>query len=145
MLYSDEIEAFSATNHYLLPAFATASRAGLPAGVQIAAKVSQDIADMKALNSLLEDEQFDTYEVASTMKIAQIAAIRLAATVNLRSPFLAGEGSFKLSGEEVLRRGQSLLVRVQGVQLGACVLLGKGLPSMAAFVEAVRKEQGQAQ
>ena len=62
----------------------------MPGSVQMAAKVSQDIADMKALNSLLEDEQLDTYEVASSMKIAQISAIRLSAIINLRSSFLAG-------------------------------------------------------
>jgi hypothetical protein len=56
----------------------------------MAAKVSQDIADMKALNSLLEDEQLDTYEVASSMKIAQISAIRLSTIINIRSSFLAG-------------------------------------------------------
>jgi hypothetical protein len=81
--------------------------------------------------------------VASSLKIAQIAAIRLAAAINFRSPFLAGEGLFRLSGEEVMRRGESLLVRVQGVQLGAQVLLGKGIASMGAFLEAVRQSQGQ--
>lgn len=143
MLYSDEIEAFTPTNHYLLPAFAKADREGLAGGVQMAAKVSQGIADMKALNSLLEDENLDTYEVASAMKITNISAIRLAATINLRSPFLAGEGCFRLSGEELMRRGESLLVRVQGVQLGAQVLIGRGLPSMGAFVEAARQAGGE--
>lgn len=76
------------------------------------------------------------------MKITQIAAIRLASAINFRSPFLAGEGSFRLSGEEVLRRGESLIVRVQGVQMGSQVLVGKGLSSMGAFVEAIKQAQG---
>lgn len=40
ILYSDEIEAFSAGNHYVLPAFATAERGALAGGVQMVAKVS---------------------------------------------------------------------------------------------------------
>lgn len=77
------------------------------------------------------------------MKITQIAAIRIAAGINFRSPFLAGEGNFKLSGEEVLRRGESLMVRVQGVQLGAQIFFAKGMNSMGAFVEAAKQSQSQ--
>lgn len=68
------------------------------------------------------------------MKIANISAIRLASVLNLRSPFIAGEGCFRLSGEELLRRGDSLIMRVQCAQLGANMVVGKGLPSISAFV-----------
>jgi hypothetical protein len=143
ILYSDEIEAFSPANHYVLPAFAAAERSAFPGGAQMAAKLSQDIADMKALNSLLEDEQLDTYEVASTMRIAQITAIRLAVQLNFRSSFLAGEGCFRLNGEEVLRKGKAVVVRVQTTQLGGYLLLGKGVTSMGAFLEATRQGQSE--
>lgn len=98
------------------------------------AKISDEIADMKALNSLLEDEQFDTYEVASNMKISNISAIRLASCFNFRSGFLAGEGMFKLSGEEVMRKGESLICRVQCAQSNSQIILGKGLPTISAFL-----------
>lgn len=107
----------------------------------MAAKISEEIADMKALNSLLEDEQFDTYEVTSNMKIASISAIRLAACFNFRSGFVAGEGMFRLTGEEVVRKGENLICRVQCAQPNSCIILGKGFASMSLFVEQSRKSQ----
>lgn len=107
-------------------------------------KISEEIADMKALNSLLEDEQFDTYEVTSNMKISNISAIRLASCFNFRSGFLAGEGMFKLTGEEVMRKGESLICRVQSAQPNSHILLGKGFSNMSLFIEQSRKSQKKA-
>ena len=72
--------------------------------------------------------------MASSLRITQITAIRLAAQLNFRSSFLAGEGSFRLNGEELLRTGKALVIRVQAAQLGGSLLLGKGLGSIGVFV-----------
>lgn len=104
-------------------------------------KISEEIADMKALNSLLEDEGLDTYEVTNNMKISNISAIRIASCFNFRSGFIAGEGMFKLTGEEVMRKGESLICRVQCSQPNSQIILGKGLPNMSTFIEQSKKSQ----
>jgi hypothetical protein len=52
-------------------------------------KISEDIADIKALNSLLADEGFDTYEVTS-LKIDRISVLRIAVDSCFKGFFIAG-------------------------------------------------------
>jgi hypothetical protein len=96
---------------------------------------------MKALNSLLEDEQFDTYEVTSAMKISNFSAIRLAACLNFRSAFIAGEGFYKFNGEEVFRKNESLVCRIQTAQYNSHILFGKGFPNIHSFIESSKRSQ----
>lgn len=70
--------------------------------IKMTAKISEDVSDMKALNSLLADEGFDTYEVTS-LKIDHINALRIAIDTCFKGLFVAGEGYFKFAGEEVFR------------------------------------------
>jgi hypothetical protein len=64
---------------------------------------------MKTLNSLLEDEQFDTFAITSAMNIGNISAIRLASDIQFVTPFVAGEGYFKFYGREIYRRDSNLI------------------------------------
>jgi hypothetical protein len=59
---------------------------------------------MKALNSLLDDEQFDNYAVTSSMSIANISIFRLMSNIHFATSFVAGEGYFKFKGQEIYRK-----------------------------------------
>ncbi len=102
------------------------------------AKISEDIKDTKALNSILEDEELDTYEVSS-VKIEHIEAIRLSLQLRFRCLFVAGEGYFKFQGEEVFRKEASLVCRVNCAEHKMFVLVGKGFAQMHNFLESAKK------
>jgi hypothetical protein len=94
---------------------------------------------MKALNSLLEDEGFDTYEVTSAMKISTISVARLAENIKFKSPFVAGEGYFKFQGEELFRKDGKLICQIEGLQEHSSIILGKGFSNIHSFIDNSKK------
>jgi hypothetical protein len=113
---------------------AKVERRGLSEGLLLAAKISEEISDMRALNSLLQDEEFDTYEASPSAKIANISAFRMALQSPFKVPFIAGEGYFRLIGEEVVRSEGAVVVRVGCDGGNTRLLFGQGLSSIGQFV-----------
>jgi hypothetical protein len=90
LLYSDEIEPFNETNTYLASSIASVSRNSLPPTLFMLAKINEEVADLKTLNSLLTDEEFDTYEGAAAVKMSGITAMRVGVDSPFKCPFLLG-------------------------------------------------------
>lgn len=133
-LFSEEIEAFSEENSYVAESVGRVERGGLSEGLLLAAKISEEVSDMRALNSLLQDEEFDTYEASPAARIGNISALRMALQSAFRVPFLAGEGYFRVVGEEVARNEGAVVVRVGCERGNARLLFGQGFSSIKQFV-----------
>ncbi len=94
---------------------------------------------MKALNSLLQDQHFDTYQAPSSLKIANISSLRIAQKVKFKTPFIAGEGYFKFAGQQIFRKNNSLICKLQAEQ-NISLLVGKGFLSVDCFVNSCKNK-----
>ncbi len=138
LLSSDEIESFNESNYYVEPSFAEIKKEELNKDIFLLAKISEDLKDTKALNSILEDEELDTYEVSS-VKIEHISVIRISLLLRFRCLFVAGEGYYKFQGEEIYRKDATLVCRVNLAEHKMFFLAGKGFLNLQAFLESSKK------
>lgn len=99
MLYSEEIEEFSAENSYVLKSIGEVA-AQQPEPLKPIVKVTEKVKDFKAVNDLLTKEEFDNYE-ASQVSANGISVLRLTFTCPLRSTFLAQDGWLRVTGQLV--------------------------------------------
>lgn len=68
------------------------------------------------------------------MKINNISAIRFASILGFRSGFVASDGRFKLNGEEIYRKGASLICKIPAIQYNSHFLFGKGFSNIHTFI-----------
>jgi hypothetical protein len=94
---------------------------------------------MKALNSILQDEDYDTYEVSPTIKFSKISALRLGIDTPFKVPFLAGDGFIKFNGEELLKSETQLIARIRCEKSNTKLLFGKGFPNVRSFLQNMKK------
>jgi hypothetical protein len=102
-------------------------------------KISEEITDMKALNSILQDEDYDTYEVSPTIKFSKISALRLGIDTHFKVPFLAGDGYIKFNGEEILKSETQLITRIRCDKSNTKLLFGNGFPNVRSFIHNMKK------
>lgn len=92
---------------------------------------------METLNSLLEDEDLDTYEVNEKINISDIKALRLHLNTPFKCPFISVDGSLKFQGSLIHKANDQTICLLACTNFNTRVYFGKGFLSIKDFQAAI--------
>jgi hypothetical protein len=74
------------------------------------------------------------------LKISDITALRLALHTPFKSPFVAGDGYIKISGDEIYKTDTAVIYKAACLKDNTSLLFGKGFENCSSFIQFSRGE-----